>query len=248
MRDFITEWGKACFERFWNGKEFPHISPVKLKRNRQAFRAAVHRYPVHAPPHPGLGHQITDQQAQANLDWFRASVPQRLAAMDSFLAEFGVPAAPCGATWEEVEIWIARVIAWTHDYWPDKPFRPEHGDEDVWQHAPRVGDEAIFSIALDLGTRFGEVAISMEPRWRWGLNMDRSDLRDMMLSSRRVVMTTAPLGPKGLRPFKDWEKSVVGCYLSPNAIFYRIGPPHHHWASHLDDACMGQPIKRHQEE
>jgi len=173
-----------------HGKDFPHISPVTLKRNRADFRAAVHRYPAHNFPNPGYARQITPQQAQANLDWFLASLPERLAAIDWFLAEFGVPAAPAGATLSELDSWIARVIDWTNDYWPDKPFRPEHGTDDVWLHAKRVGDEAIFSIALDLGTRFGEVVKSMEPRWRWGLNMDRSDLRDEMGSARRVVMTT----------------------------------------------------------
>jgi len=238
MREFITEWGRAWWQHVIHGKDFPHISPVTLKRNRAAFRAAVHCYPAHNFPHPGIGREITPQQAQANLDWFLASLPERLATIDRFLAEFGLPAIPSGSTLEEVDHWIARLIHWTNDFWPDKPFRPEHDtDDDVWLYAKREGDEAIFSIALDLGTRFGEVAKSMEPRWHWGLNMERSDLD--MPTARRVVMTTSPLVSKRQRPYENWEITVLARYLYPNTISYQIPPSLHAWTNHLRQACTG---------
>jgi len=215
------------------------------QRARAAFHAAVQRYPAHAPPYPGSGREITPEQAQANLDWFRATVPERLNALHGLLAEFQVPTQPEEWTMAAIDTWLARVIAWTQECWPEQPFAPDHRDEKVQLHAERVGDAAIFSITLDLATKLGEIVIVMEPRWRWGLDMNPANLRDGMYTSRRVILTTAPLGPDGIRACEDLEPLVTGRYLEPDDHMYRGPLECDAWVKHMHAACSGRPIKWH---
>jgi len=192
---------------------------LSIYKSRAAFRAAVQRYPEHAPPHSGFGRQITAEQAQTNLDWFLASLPERLKRLDALLTEFGVPTAPVGNTLHDVEIWISHVLAWTYRCWPEQPFRPEHKKIEARHKLQRVGDSAIFSITLDLATKIGEIAIQMEPRWRWGLDMEKQSLQRGMITARRIVLITAPLGKRGMRMHTDWEGLVVSRYREERILY-----------------------------
>jgi len=59
----------------------------------------------------------------------------------------------------------------------------------------------------------------MEPRWRWGLDMDRLSLRREMITARRIVLTTAPLGMRGIRLHTDWECLLFSCYRRERKLF-----------------------------
>jgi len=217
-----------------------------IYKSRAAFRAAVQRYPDHAPPYPGIGRQITPEQAQANLDWFLSSLPQRLERLDILLTEFGVPTTPAGDTLHDVETWICHVVAWIYRCWPEHVFLPEHEKVEARQKLQRVGDSAIFSITLDLATKIGEIAILMEPRWRWGLDMDKLSLQRGMSTARRIVLTTAPLGRRGVRVCTDWEGLVVARYRKERRLYSSKDIPkdfnYEILVSHLHVDCTGRDI------
>ncbi|MFT4163824.1 MAG: hypothetical protein QM650_01115 [Microlunatus sp.] len=105
-----------------------------------------------------------------------------------------------------------------------------------------TGDDAIFSLTLDLATYFGEIVRSTRPEWRWGLDLTRSSLRGPMLTSRRIILCTAPLGVRGIRVQEDWEAVVVLRYRKP-AHFLFAGPlDHDSWLTRLRDGCSGRVI------
>ena len=54
------------------------------------FRQALAHYPAHVPPHRGWGRQLTPEQAQQNLDWFRQTLPERLDTLRALTAETGL--------------------------------------------------------------------------------------------------------------------------------------------------------------
>ncbi len=211
---------------------------------RAAFRAALHRYPAHAPPHPGHARDLTPEQAQANLNWFLASLPERLQVLDGLLTEFGVPTRPAADTPEGRQAWVGQLIDWTRRCWPAQPYRPEHLDKDVWLKVARIGDDAIFSVTLDLATLMGEVIKSACPAWRWGLDMASANMGGQpMLTARRVVMTTAPLGSKGIRVIRDWEAAIVAHYWHQDPL-ERGGPlTSHPLFSRFMDACSGRVVR-----
>ena len=211
---------------------------------RAAFRAALHRYPAHAPPHPGHARDLTPEQAQANLEWFLAALPERLQVLDRLLTEFGVPTRPAADTPEGRQAWVGHLIDWTRRCWPAQPYRPEHLDKDVWLKVARIGDDAIFSVTLDLATLMGEVIKSACPAWRWGLDMASANMGGQpMLTARRVVMTTAPLGSKGIRVIRDWEAAIVAHYWHQDPL-ERGGPlTSHPLFSRVMDACSGRVVR-----
>ena len=210
---------------------------------RTAFRQALQRYPAHAAPNAGYARELTPEQAQGNLDWFLASLPERLQALEGLLAAFGVPAQPVAITSEARQVWIGQLIDWTRRCWPAQPYRPEHLATDDWLRLPRTGDDAIFSVTLDLATRMGEVVRAACPDWRWGLDMSAASLRGPMLTSRRVVLTTAPLGPQGVRLVRDWEAEVVARYKRAGSIDYAAALPFDPWWINFEDACTGRSIR-----
>ena len=214
---------------------------------RTAFRQALQRYPAHAAPHPGYAQELTPEQAQANLDWFLGSLPDRLQVLDVLLAEFGVPAQPAADTPEARQAWIGQLIDWTRRCWPAQPYRPEHLATDDWLRLPRTGDDAIFSVTLDLATRMGEVVRAACPDWRWGLDMSAASLRGPMLTSRRVVLTTAPLGPQGVRLVRDWEVAVVLRYQNPQHFLFEDPLSNDAWSKDLEAGATGRVIRLHKD-
>ncbi len=214
-----------------------------------AFRERLQRYPAHRPPHGGFARDLTPPEAQQNLDWFNGSIDARQAALRELLSEYDVALpAPAGLDPTEAESTVARLIAWTRRHWPDQPYRPEHLEDDHWLHCDRVGDDAIFSLTLDLATYFGEIARAARPEWRWGLDLARSSLRGPMLASRRVLLCTAPLGPRGVRVQEDWEALVVTRYRRPGHFLFQGGPDADAWMVRLRDCCTGRVIDLYEDD
>lgn len=227
----------------WLGGSAEPAQPAPTDDGQAAFRASVQRYPAHVAPHRGYARELTPEQAQANLDWFLASMLDRLQVLDALLAEFGVPAQPAADTPEARQAWIGQLIDWTRRCWPPKPYRPEHLATDEWLRLPRTGEDGIFSVMLDLATRMGEVVRAACPSWRWGLDMTAASQRGPMLTSRRVVLTTAPLGPQGIRLIRDWEAEVVARYKRLGSIDYAAPVPFDPWWLNFEDACTGRSIR-----
>ena len=217
------------------------VNPLDARRAR--FRTALHHYPVHVAPHRGFAQELTPEQAQANLDWFTASLPMRLAALRALLADFELDLpTPQGLSLAEAEALMSQLIDWTHGCWPQAPYSPEHLQDSYWLHCDRLVDDAIFSVTLDVASYIGQMVIGLQPAWRWGLDMSAASLRGPMLTSRRVLLTTAPLGKRQLRNALDWEALVVQRYREPRHFLFQGPPESDAWMSQLRDACTGRVI------
>lgn len=207
---------------------------------RQAFRQALAEYPAHMPPHRGLGRQIALEQAQQNLDWFMQTLPQRLAALRALAAATGLALGEePPRSWDEAADLLARLIDWTRACWPDAPYRPEHRQDEYWAASDRTGDDAIFSVALDVATLLGQTVRAGCSAWRWGLDLSRDSLRHDMFSSRRVVLMPPPGARAGLL---DMEAVVRARYLNPQASWFRGPPPHDLWWEYVHDGYTGQSL------
>lgn len=211
-------------------------------RARAAFHDAVLAYPARTVPHPGFGREISAAQAQENLRWFRTTLDERLDDIRGLLSRFGVPRSPSSATPDAVDAWVTALVTWVRDCWPEQPFRPEHLADPSWLHSDRTGEDAVFSIAVVLATAMGEAVISCCPDWHWDVNSDPGDLRGEMLSSRRVVLTTAPLGPRNVRPVVDLETLVVERYRRPGHFLFSAPLEHDAWLVQVHDACTGRVL------
>ena len=211
-------------------------NPLEARRAR--FRVALHSYPVHMAPNRGFAQELTPEQAQANLDWYLASLPTRLSALRALLADFELDLpAPEGLSLSQSQALMAQLIAWTQSCWPAAPYSPEHLQDSYWLHCNRLVDDAIFSVTLDVASYIGQIAIAAQPAWRWGLDMSAASLRGPMLTSRRVLLTTAPLGQQRVRNALDWEALVVQRYREPQHFLFKGPLESDAWMSQLHDAC-----------
>ena len=222
----------------------PADAPPDLKA---VFRLALAHYPAHVPPHRGLGGHITPEQAQHNLDWFRRSVPERLHALRALATDTGL-ALPADlqrpvASLDEAKELVARLIAWTRACWPDRPYRPEHLSDSHWAMSARTGDDAIFSVVLDVATLLGQVAMTGRSEWRWGLDMARASRGPQpMFSARRVVLFTPPLGEQRAPCMMDMEALVLERYRRPKDFRFNQTLEYDPWMEYVRDGYTGRVI------
>ena len=209
------------------------------------FRQALAHYPAHVPPHRGWGRQLTPEQAQQNLDWFRQTLPERLATLRALTAETGLTLSQAPVqSLDEAKDLVARLIDWTRACWPDEPYRPEHlHDDDYWAKSDRTGDDAIFSVALDVATLLGETIRAGRSEWRWGLDMDPSSLgHQPLFTARRVVLISPLLGERRISTLMDMEMLVLERYRKPRS-FYHQGPlEYDSWMEYVRDGYTGRVI------
>lgn len=208
------------------------------------FRQALAAYPAHVPPHKGYGHQITPEQAQQNLDWFRGSLPERLASLRALLANTGLPLQDEDLSPDSLDTaldLVRRLIEWTRACWPSAPYQAEHKSYDHWAMSARNGDDAIFSVVLDMATLMGQWVMAGRPEWRWGLDMSRASLgHQPMLTARRVVLTTPLLGTQRVPCMMDMEMLVLGRYREPASPYFKGAQDL--WIEYMRDGYTGREI------
>ena len=229
----------------WLKKHFTHppAAPAPAPDRKVAFRQALAHYPAHVPPHRGWGKQLTPEQAQQNLDWFRQTLPERLATLRALTAETGLTLSQAPVqSLDEAKDLVARLIDWTRICWPDEPYRPEHlHDDDYWARSDRTGDDAIFSVVLDMATLMGQWVMAGRPEWRWGLDMSRASLgHQPMLTARRVVLTTPLLGTQRVPCMMDMEMLVLGRYREPASPYFKGAQDL--WIEYMRDGYTGREI------
>ncbi|MDO5624989.1 MAG: hypothetical protein Q4G71_09895 [Pseudomonadota bacterium] len=234
----MLDWLKKQFTL----KPAPTVAKPDLKAR---FRQALAHYPAHVPPHRGWGRQLTPEQAQQNLDWFKQTLPERLAALRALAGETGLTlsGAPVQSL-DEAEDLVARLIYWTRACWPDEPYRREHlHDYDYWAMSDRTGDDAIFSMVLDVATLLGETIRTGRSEWRWGLDMDPSSLGSQpTFSARRVVLISPLLGERRISTLMDMESLVVSRYRNPRSFHYQGSMEYDSWMVHVRDGYTGREI------
>ena len=216
-----------------------------LPDRQTQFKQALAAYPAHVPPHRGWGKQLTPEQAQQNLDWFRQSIPERLAALRALAVKTGLALDEVPVqSLDEAQDLVARLIDWTRACWPAEPYRPEHlHDDDYWARSDRTGDDAIFSVVLDVATLLGETIRAGRSEWRWGLDMARASRGPQpMFSARRVVLFTPPLGEQRAPCMMDMEALVLERYRRPKDFRFNQTLEYDPWMEYVRDGYTGRVI------
>jgi hypothetical protein len=181
-------------------------------------------YPPYQAPHSGFGRQITLQQAEANLAYFKDVLPTRLKLLGTLLIEtadintataLDAPAAHAAPLTEALDGWARRE-------WPALR-TPQLAEYRRWHTTTRAGDDIVYSLLLDVAILFGEVICRANPQWRWDLDLDQDNLRDDMTSARRVVLLADPVGAAPHPFIVDVEGIVVGRLQQPTDVVWGVG-------------------------
>ncbi|MDO5623339.1 MAG: hypothetical protein Q4G71_01460 [Pseudomonadota bacterium] len=198
---------------------------------------ALADYPPYGLPHPGYGKSVSPTQAQENLDWLLTHRDERLALISDLVQRrAGIDTAPALAEPMAYGPALADALnAWAMREWPAIA-RPEWGAT-RWVDLPRDAAHIALSMAVDMAILFGEVIRRGNPDWRWGLDMTKVNLKDDMMSARRVVLKADPVG-RHVEPFLiDLEDIVAGRLQDPKPYFYQL--PDHPWLKTVAQGLRG---------
>ena len=189
----------------WIGKR-PTESPLALR---------LRDYSPYDAPFVGYGAQITIEQAQANLAHFERVLPQRLECVAGLLRELaGIDTAPALAAPREQGAPLTEALhRWAIEQWPALRAAPPAAGLQAWLTSPRRGDDIVYSLLLDIAMLLGELIHRGNPDWRWALDLDPTNLRDDMVSARRVVLLADPVGEMRVPFLIDVEDVVVHGFL-----------------------------------
>ena len=196
-------------------------------------------YPPYRAPHLGRGKQLSVDQARENLAFFQASLAQRLDIVAALLkADAGIDIAPALAAPRESGVAMAAALnAWAGQRWPAL-HDPRLAYPDAWVNSPREGADIVLSLVLDVAVVLGELVRRANPVWRWDLDLSSGNLRDKMLSARRVVLLADPVGSASVPFVEDVEDQVatrLGQIDRDNERALRMDP----WARLVDESQRG---------
>lgn len=183
--------------------------------------ARLAHYPPHQMPHAGWGRQLSVEAARENLAYFESVLPQRLALLGQLLSESaGIDTAPGLQSPHEHGASLTQALsAWAGQTWPGL-VELQPAISDGWYDSSRAGPDIALSLALDVAMLLGEVIRRGNPDWRWDVDLDRTNLRDQMVTARRVVLLADPVGEMK-HPFViDVEDIVVGRLRQPQSTLY----------------------------
>lgn len=212
----------------WIGKP-PAASPLAQR---------LRSYPPYDAPFVGYGTQLTVVQAEANLAYFERALPQRLQCIDALLQdEAGADvAAALAAPGEQAGALTETLHAWAAAQWPALRAANPALTLRSWLGSSRRGDDIVFSMLLDVAILLGELVHRANPDWQWGLDLDAGNLRDDMVSARRVVLQAAPIGEMKSPFVIDVEDVVVHRFLNPSdPAQQRLNP----WRRLVDEGIRG---------
>lgn len=192
----------------WIGKPTA-ASPLELR---------LRSYPPYEAPFVGYGMQLTVVQAEANLAYFERVLPQRLHCIAALLrdeadidvdAALAFPSERAGPLTDSLHRWASAQWPALHAAHPGRTLRS-------WLASPRAGHDIVFSMLLDVAVLLGEVVRRGNAEWRWGLDLDAGNLRDDMVSARRVLLLAPPVGEMKSPFVIDVEDVVVHRFLHPS--------------------------------
>ena len=201
--------------------------PFHLRKPKAASSDLAQRlrsYPPYQAPHSGFGSQLTLQQAEANLAYFKEVLPSRLKLIGTLLIETANidTAAALQAGAAQAATVTEALDGWARREWPSLR-TPQLAEYRRWHTTTRAGNDIVYSLFMDLAILFGEVICRANPQWRWDLDLDRDNLRDGMTSARRVVLLADPVGDAEHPFIVDVEGIVVGRFQQPTNVNWGVG-------------------------
>jgi hypothetical protein len=210
-------------------------------RAESPFASRLRGYPPYDAPFVGYGLELSEAEAQVNLAYFERVLAQRLECLAELLRELaGLDiAAALAAPQEHAAPLTEALHLWAAAQWP--PLQAEHPSLNLraWLASRRSGDDIVFSMLLDVAILLGELVRRANPDWRWGLDLDTANLRDDMVSARRVVLLAEPVGTLKAPLLIDVEDVVVHRFLHPTDLAQqRLNP----WRRLVDEGIRGDAM------
>jgi hypothetical protein len=196
-------------------------------------------YPPYQAPHAGRRKQLSVEAARENLAYFQSALPQRLQHVGALLrADAEIDIGPALAAPQEQGVALAEALnVWASRRWPAL-HEPRLATIDAWMSSRRQGPDIVWSLVMDVAVLLGELICRANADWRWGLDLAPLNLKDKMLSARRIVLLADPVGEM-LGPFvKDVEDRVAGRLMQidhANDHDTRMNP----WRRLVDDGQRG---------
>ncbi|HGL6714610.1 hypothetical protein NTJ56_20855 [Burkholderia contaminans] len=192
------------------------------------IRAAIHWYPVYAPPFPGTPAALTPEQAEANFRHFMTTRKARVEQLRQFLKRFGVVLDVSDSGIRRLDRWIKRYGG----------FLALHERDVLIAHTPEwQGPWAVNNVMFDLATFLGEVLIQRNSGSHWELYEVPVNRRKSKPGHQEIVIR----GSNPAAPWRIWvfERIASVCWARREQSFMwkkpfmRKSPP---------DA-MNRPIK-----
>jgi hypothetical protein len=189
-------------------------------------------------PHAGAGAALSESQAQENWAAWQAALPARQALLRDWLLDHGGPdpQALAGADY------ATALNVWAKTHWARLPPFKRLPPHPPWPDCPRHGAHVVYSLLGDLAASLGEAIRRADPQWRWGLNLDATDLADDMATARRIVLLAElrQPTPEARQAVLDPEAWVFGPYRFPESVDFVYRLP---WAEAVSEELSG----RHQD-
>ncbi|KQW49673.1 hypothetical protein ASD88_25560 [Pelomonas sp. Root662] len=192
-------------------------------------------YPPFELPHPGSGAVLSESQARQNWVYWQATLAERQRLLrDWLLAHHGPdPQALQGTDYSKA------LKAWAKANFAKLPAFASLPKHKPWPDCTRSGPFIVYSLLGDLAASLGEAIIRGNGHWRWGLNLDATDLADDMATSRRVVLLAdlkRPT-PEASEAVLDLEDIVFSAHRFPESVdFIHLDK----WSTTVGDAIAGR--------
>lgn len=209
--------------------------PKEDRGSSAALARRLQGYPAWALPYPGVPERPEEQQA--NLQYWLQHRDERLAALQAFFAE-DLPGGVLAAGLQAGGDWRAASSAlhlWMNAHVEALP-RGKFTSRNGWMHSKRAGDEAVYSLLLDIGLYLGELIIRHRPGYQWTIDADPIRASQDLPTLGRVVLE-GPRPPGHELPLiLDPEDVAVGHYLHGDNPADRIID---NWTGLVADAISG---------
>ncbi|MGL4514601.1 MAG: hypothetical protein ACRCT8_16050 [Lacipirellulaceae bacterium] len=127
-------------------------------------------YPPYRVPHPGYGTDLTDEQAEANLDYLLGARAGRVTALAGLLLEEGIDLLRGMANPDPGPV-LNEIEEWAQATWY-RLARWKKGKRTDWGPTSREGDDIAYSMTMDLAIVLGELIMAARPEFHWALDRD----------------------------------------------------------------------------
>ena len=179
-------------------------------------------YPAFHIPYPGSQQDISDAQAQANLDALLLQRQERLEIIGRLLHEFGIDTAT--AFGEGIPLpFFDALDAWSDEHFPTLPDARALADYRRWQASDYSGAEIAYSFLGDVAILLGEIMIHLRPGLAWTIDFSLRSIEESDAYHRPVIHGLAIPDNPACKSDTYMHKQVFGVFK--NLVRIPINPP-----------------------